>query len=120
MKGVSKNLLDKNILVSPITLKNHLENSDIKFDNIKYLNQIKDSAPSTHNVYHYAKIVYELHIKRNLVVIGQNIIQETVENSNDLDGSDLIENAENDLYNLSQSGNTERKYSPFVTDMNFS
>mgnify|MGYP001438900976 FL=1 len=105
-----KNLLDKNILVSPITLKNHLENIDIKFDNIKYLNQIKDSAPSTHNVYHYAKIIYELHIKRSLVGIGQNIIQETIENSNELEGNDLIENAENDLYNLSQSGNTERKY----------
>ena len=108
-----KNLLDKNILVSPITLKNHLENNDIKFDNIKYLNQIKDSAPSTHNVYHYAKIIYELHIKRSLVGIGQNIIQETIENSNELEGYDLIENAENDLYNLSQSGSTERKYSPF-------
>ena len=45
--------------------------------------------------------------------IGQNIIQETIENSNELEGNDLIENAENDLYNLSQSGNTERKYSPF-------
>ena len=108
-----KNLLDKNILVSPITLKNHLENNDIKFDNIKYLNQIKDSAPSTHNVYHYAKIIYELHIKRSLVGIGQNIIQETIENSNELEGNDLIENAENDLYNLSQSGSTERKYTPF-------
>ena len=108
-----KNLLDKNILVSPITLKNHLENNDIKFDNIKYLNQIKDSAPSTHNAYHYAKIIYELHIKRSLVGIGQNIIQETIENSNELEGYDLIENAENDLYNLSQSGSTERKYSPF-------
>ena len=108
-----KNLLDKNILVSPITLKNHLENNDIKFDNIKYLNQIKDSAPSTHNVYHYAKIIYELHIKRSLVGIGQNIIQETIENSNELEGNDLIENAENDLYNLSQSGSTERKYAPF-------
>jgi len=108
-----QNLLDKNLLVSPITLKNHLENIDIKFDNIKYLNQIKDSAPSTHNVYHYAKIIYELHIKRSLVGIGQNIIQETIENSNEVEGNDLIENAENDLYNLSQSGSAERKYSPF-------
>ena len=59
------------------------------------------------------KIIYELHIKRSLVGIGQNIIQETIENSNELEGNDLIENAENDLYNLSQSGNTERKYAPF-------
>ena len=50
-----KNLLDKNILVSPITLKNYLPD-DNKKDNIKYLNQIKDSAPSTQNTYNYAKL----------------------------------------------------------------
>ena len=54
-----KNLLDKNILVSPITVKNYLPD-DNKKDNIKYLNQIKDSAPSTQNTYNYAKIVYDL------------------------------------------------------------
>ncbi len=108
-----KNLLNKNILVSPITLKNYLENSESKFDNVKYLNQIKDSAPSTQNSYQYAKIIYELHIKRSLVGIGQNIVNEAIENSEELDGTDLIENAENDLYNLSQSGNAERKYASF-------
>ena len=108
-----KNLLNKNILVSPITLKNYLENTDNKFDNVQYLNQIKDSAPSTQNAYQYAKIIYELHIKRSLIGIGQNIVNEAFENEDELDGSDLIENAENDLYNLSQSGNAERKYSSF-------
>ncbi|MBI04468.1 MAG: replicative DNA helicase [Pelagibacteraceae bacterium] len=108
-----KNLLDRNILVSPITLKNYLTESQNNFDNIKYLNKIKDSAPSTHNAYQYAKIIYDLHIKRNLVGIGQNIIQNTIEKSNDLDGEELIENAENDLYILSQTGNTERKFATF-------
>ena len=108
-----KGLLDKNVLVSPITLKNYLSNEDNNLDNIKYLNQIKDSAPSTHNAYQYAKIIYDLHIKRSLIGIGRNIVQETVENTDDLEGQDLIENAENDLYLLSQTGNTDRKHSYF-------
>ena len=108
-----KNLLDKNSLVSPITLKNHLENSEIKFDNVKYLNKIKDAAPSTQNAYQYAKLLHDLHLKRNLVGIGQKIIQETIGNEKNIDGSDLIENAENDLYVLSQTGESERKYSLF-------
>ena len=110
-----KNLLDKNILVSPITLKNYLTDSENNIDNIKYLNQIKDSSPSTHNAYQYAKIIYDLHIKRNLIGIGQNIILDTSENNEDLEGQELIENAENDLYLLSQTGNTERKFSNFGT-----
>ena len=62
-----KNLLDKNALVTPITLQNHLENNDSNFDNLKYLNKIKDASPSTQNAYQYGKILYDLHIKRNLV-----------------------------------------------------
>ena len=69
-----KRLLDKNILVTPITLKNYLEeNNEGAFDNYTYLNQIKDSAPSTQNAHQYAKLLYDLHIKRSLIGIGQTI-----------------------------------------------
>jgi replicative DNA helicase len=109
-----KRLLDKNILVTPITLKNYLEENDKdSFDNYTYLNQIKDSAPSTQNAYQYARLLYDLHIKRSLIGIGKNIIQDTISNEEDLEGINLIENAENDLYNLSQTGNSDRKYSLF-------
>ena len=109
-----KRLLDKNILVTPITLKNYLEENDKdSFDNYTYLNQIKDSAPSTQNAYQYARLLYDLHIKRSLIGIGQNIIQDTISNEEDLEGINLIENAENDLYNLSQTGSSDRKYSLF-------
>ena len=112
--SIIKQLLDKNILVTPITLKNHLENeNEDNFDHFKYLNQIKDASPSTQNAYQYAKLLYDLNIKRNLVGIGNNIIQDTISNEDDLEGIDLIENAENDLYNLSQTGNADRKHSLF-------
>ena len=109
-----KRLLDKNILVTPITLKNYLEENDKdSFDNYTYLNQIKDSAPSTQNAYQYARLLYDLHIKRSLIGIGKNIIQDTISNEEDLEGINLIEKAENDLYNLSQTGSSDRKYSLF-------
>jgi len=107
-----KNLLDKNILVSPITLKNYLPEDQNNLNKIDYLNQLKDSAPSTQNTYNYGKIIYDLHVKRNLVGIAQNIIQETNSNNNELAES-LIENAENDLYNLSQTGNSDRSFVNF-------
>jgi len=111
-----KKLLDKNILVTPITLKNYLDDDNdnkTQFDNFKYLNQIKDTAPSTQNAYQYARLLYDLHIKRSLIGIGQNIVQETLTNENELEGLGLIENAENDLYNLSQTGNADRKHAMF-------
>ncbi len=107
-----KNLLDKNILVSPITLKNYLPEDKNNINKVNYLNQIKDSAPSTQNTYNYAKIIYDLHIKRNLIGIAHNIIQETNSNNNNV-VENLIENAENDLYNLSQTGNSDRSFINF-------
>jgi len=111
---IIKRLLDQNILVTPITLKNHIEENDQNiFDGHKYLSQIKDSAPSTQNAYQYALLLYDLHIKRSLIGIGNGIIQNTISNDENLDGKDLIENAENELYNLSQTGSADRKYALF-------
>ncbi len=107
-----KNLLDKNILVSPITLKNYLPEDKNNINKVNYLNQIKDSAPSTQNTYNYAKIIYDLYVKRNLVGIAHNIIQETNTSNNNI-VENLIENAENDLYNLSQTGNSDRSFVNF-------
>ncbi len=107
-----KNLLEKNILVSPITLKNYLPEEDNNINKVNYLNQIKDSAPSSQNAYNYGKIIYDLYVKRNLVGVARNIINETNLNSDKL-AENLIENAENDLYNLSQTGNSDRSFINF-------
>ena len=114
-----KRLLDKNILVTPITLKNYLEEGDKEiFNSYTYLNKIKDSAPSTQNAYQYAKLLYDLHIKRSLIGIGNTIVQDTFTNEDGLEGVNLIENAENDLYNLSQTGSADRKHSMFGEALN--
>ena len=111
---IIRKLLNQNILVTPVTLKNHLQENDLQgIDNLTYLNQIKDSAPSTHNAFQYAMLLYDLHIKRSLISIGNEIISNAAENEKDLDGKSLIENAENSLYNLSQTGNIDRKHLSF-------
>ena len=51
-----KELLNKNILVSPITLKNYLPEKEFGVEITKYLNEVKDSSPSTQNTFQYAKI----------------------------------------------------------------
>ena len=109
---IIKKLLDQNILVTPITLKNYLEeNNSEGLSNFNYLNQIKDSAPSSHNAFHYAKLVHDLFIKRSIISIGNEMIHETFDNN--LEGENLIEKAENNLYNLSQSGNIDRNHLSF-------
>ena len=93
---------------------NLLQKYNNELDNYNYLNQIKDSAPSTENAHQYAQLLYDLHIKRSLIGISKTIIQNTTSKDNNLNGKDLIEYAENDLYNLSQIGNYDRKYKLFM------
>ncbi len=109
---IIKSLLDKNTLVSPITLKNYISSNNENINTIEYLNKIKDSAPSSQNPYQYAKILFDLNIKRNLIGIGNNLVNE-INELNSSDGTDIIEKTENELYNLSQTGNTDRKFSFF-------
>ncbi len=108
-----KKLLDKNILVSPITLKNYLPGDENNLNKINYLNQIKDSSPSTQNTYTYAKIIYDLYVKRNLLSIAHNLIQDTNSNQ-ETTAENLIETAENNLYLISQSGQSERSFLKFT------
>ena len=111
---IIKKLLNQNILVTPVTLKNHLQENDLQgINNLDYLNQIKDSAPSTQNAFQYAMLLYDLHIKRSLISIGNEIINNATDNEKVLDGTSLIEDAENSLYNLSQIGSIDRKHISF-------
>ena len=104
------------MLVSPITLKNYFSTSkeDYNIEVFDYLKQIKDSTRSMINAYNYGKIIYDLHIKRSLIQVGQKIIDKANNKDTESDGTNQIEEAEENLFNLSQAGNYERKYFTFV------
>lgn len=99
-------------LVSPITLKNYFSTSkeDYNIDVFEYLKQIKDSTPSMVNVFNYGKIIYDLHIRRSLLSIGNEIIDYAQIKDSEKNGALQIEDAEQKLFNLSQKGSFERKY----------
>jgi len=95
---IIKNLLDKNLLVTPVTLKNHLQELNTEgIDIIAYLNQIKETAPSSYNTSQFANILYDLHVKRSLISIGNDIIHTAIDNKAELNGKEQIEDAENNL-----------------------
>ena len=110
--SIISKLINQNQLVSPITLKNYFSSSkeDYNIDIFEYLKQIKDSTPSMINTFNYGRIIYDLHIKRSLLSIGNQITDYAKVKDSDLNGNEQIEQAENKLFNLSQKGAFERKY----------
>lgn len=76
----------------------------------EYLVRLTTMAMVVINPYDYGKIVYELAIKRNLIKIGEDIVNDAYNSSLQYGASEQLENAENKLYTLASDGMNERTF----------
>ena len=102
-------LSEKGHVVDTITLKNFLESNGTldMAGGIEYLSQLASSSISIVNVADYAKLVYDCAIKRNLIEIGTQIVNNAFGGSDDgeeLTADKQIESAEGQLYSLATEG----------------
>ena len=104
-------LIEKGHLADIITLKNYLESNETldMAGGVEYLSQLASSAVPYVNAYDYGRLVYECAVKRNLIEIGTDIVNNAFGGSSDNDVSavDQIVNAESQLYNLATVGDIE-------------
>ena len=61
-----------------------------------------ESVPSVANVEHYAKIVLEKHILRNLIKVSHSLTKEAFDDSLDVDT--ILDSAESAIFNISEKG----------------
>ena len=104
-------LSEKGHVVDTITLKNFLEGNGTldMAGGVEYLTQLASSSISIVNVVDYARLVYECAIKRNLIEIGTDIVNNAYGGSDNDDEEEMtadkqIESAEGQLYSLATSG----------------
>src|SRR5262249_2119362 len=62
------------------------------------------SVVSVVNAEHYARAIYDLHLRRELVSLGEEVVNEAYEHKLDVQAKDTIEMAEARLYSLAESG----------------
>lgn len=94
---------DKAIIANPITLKNFFENDEsLKArGGENYLGDLAALSVNIISVYDYGRAIYELALKRNLIEIGKEIVNEAYIPDLDITAHMQIERAEQRLYNLS-------------------
>ena len=107
-------LTDRGQTASPITLKGYFEtDSDLEqVGGSAYLTDLAASVISVINALDYAKSIYDLHMRRELVSLGEDVVNDAFELTLDRDAFSTIELAENRLFTLAESGETK---SGFVT-----
>ncbi len=91
---------------SPITLKSYFE-KDQDLSQVgggQYLSDLASHIISVVNVEDYGRTVYELHLRRALVALGEDVVNEAYEHAVDSTASLQIETAEKRLFELATAG----------------
>ena len=93
-----------------ITAKTYLEQQGI-LDNVggvEYLSKLTAAGATVVNVEHYGRIVFDNARRRDLINLGQSIIDDAYTEDLDKPVNTQIESAEQKLFNLADTGQTER------------
>ncbi len=114
--GAIRKLVEMGQVADPITLKNLFE-SDGSLDEIggaDYLARLAASVVTIVNAGDYGRTVFDRHLRRALIEIGTDIVNEAYNIDLDLDPSAQIEQAEHQLYTLATAGETQVDFATFT------
>src|SRR5690606_22611354 len=105
----------KNTLVSPVTLKAFFENDEgLKLlGGATYLVRLAGAAIAIFAARDYAQLIYDLAIRRDLILIGQEIAARAGRIETDSEPRDQIVEAEQALYQLGEQGKVDQGFPRF-------
>ena len=99
-----ESMIYKGLLANPITLKNYFENEKDEINIPEYLVKITKFSTSARQAIEYSKIIYDMFVRRELIKISAQIIDDAKENDLNVSGQNIIENSEKLLYDLAEKG----------------
>ena len=109
-------LIAKGLLANPITLKNYFENDEglKELGGQEYLVKITKFSTSTKQAIDYANIVHEMHLRRELIKISEDVLSEAYDNREvTSSGEEMIQKTEKSLFDLAEKGHFNRSFLKF-------
>ncbi len=99
-------LVDRGQNASPVTLKSYFEQDDDLKDlgGATYLADLAGSVVSVVNTEDYARTLYDLFMRRELIALGEDVVNEAYNHSLDSTAVETIEQTESKLFSLAESG----------------
>ena len=106
----------KGQLAEPILLADEFKRDPAfeELGGLRYLADLVDRAPPAANAADYARAIYDLALRRDLIRIGGEITVEAQAHDADISARDQIEAAEQKLYTLAESGTSSTGFIPFA------
>lgn len=103
---------DRGQVANPVTLR-HFFDQDAGLAELgggQYLARLAGAAMSIINVYDYSATIYDLALKRQLITIGEDVVNIAYASEIDQTATVQIETAEQKLFHLSTSGAGEKSF----------
>ena len=105
-----KKLISNDQIADLNTLKVFLENDPDFISNggISYLLKISENSISIINSKQYGELIFDLFIRRKLIDVGTDLINDSYDDYEDQNSNIIIEKTESDLYNLTNDGESQK------------
>ena len=102
-------VIDRGQSATPVTLKGYFETDEDldKVGGAGYLANLAASVVTIINAKDYAKTIYDLHLRRELITLGEGIVNSAYEQSPDISAQDTVEDAESKLFKIAESGDIQ-------------
>jgi replicative DNA helicase len=117
--GVITKLIERGQIASPVTLKGVFhEDEDLShLGGAAYLADLAASVVTIVNVEDYGRTLFELHLRRELITLGEEMVNDAHKYDVDVGPTDQIETVERKLYELATVGDTGTGFIPFSTSL---
>ena len=99
-----ENLIYKGMLANPITLKNYFEDEKDDLNVPEYLIKITKFSTSARQAIEYSKIIYDMFVRRELIKISEQTVDDVKLNALNTNGQNIIEKTEKSLFDLAEKG----------------
>lgn len=102
-------LVERGQSADPVTLKTYFE-SDEGLEQVggaAYLTELAAGVISVINAADYAKALYDLYIRRSLITIGEDVVNDAYEQTLERDAFECLETAEGRLFDLAEKGQSQ-------------
>ena len=102
-------LIERGQIANPVTLKNLFDQDGAlaEIGGAQYLARLAEAAVTIVNAEHYGRMIHDLHLRRELITIGQDVVGEAFRHDLDDPATEQIERAETKLFALAMTGQAD-------------
>ena len=112
-------MIERGQIANPVTLKHYFERDEAleEAGGGQYLARLAGSAVTVINAEHYGRAIHDLALRRALVTIGEEVVNDAYDGPLDQPATEQIEAAEHNLYQLAEDGRVDPGGQQFATPL---